>query len=205
MSVYKKLQRARAEFVEKPIKKTGLNKHQGYQYFELGDFIPVMMHLLEKHGLCSVTSYDYRDDNSPEYMTLKIIDSDKPEDFISFIHPVYMSVTAKNPIQNSGATTTYCRRYLWLMAFEIVECDQVDGADQNPKKSSQSAPPIKEATPATGANRGKEIEELIRKKDVDEKAVVQWISSTFKTLNLDDLTSAQVIQVIEVLSKKPSK
>ena len=40
MSVYRKLQEARIELQSKPLKKSGKNKFAGFEYFELGDFLP---------------------------------------------------------------------------------------------------------------------------------------------------------------------
>ena len=52
-NIYSKLQKARCEFQEKPLKKSGHNKFAGYHYFELGDFLPTINALLEKYNLCS--------------------------------------------------------------------------------------------------------------------------------------------------------
>ena len=38
-NIYSKMQKARCEFQEKPLKKSGHNKFAGYRYFELGDFL----------------------------------------------------------------------------------------------------------------------------------------------------------------------
>ena len=39
MEVYRKLAVARAKLRSQVLKKSGLNKFAGYQYFELGDFL----------------------------------------------------------------------------------------------------------------------------------------------------------------------
>ena len=52
-NIYSKMQKARCEFQEKPLKKSGHNKFAGYRYFELADFLPTINSLLEKYNLCS--------------------------------------------------------------------------------------------------------------------------------------------------------
>ena len=46
LSVYKKLQMARLALVQTTLKKSGRNKFAGYEYFELGDFIPYAVWLV---------------------------------------------------------------------------------------------------------------------------------------------------------------
>jgi hypothetical protein len=132
MSVYKKLQEARIALQAIPLKKSGRNKFAGYEYFELGDFLPTIQEICLHRGLCgSVTFYT-------DLAILTITDVDKPEDKIEFKCP--MSTAALkgcHEVQNLGAVQTYLRRYLWTNAFEIVEHDALDatmGKDE-PKKA----------------------------------------------------------------------
>jgi hypothetical protein len=56
--VYAKLQKARIKLQSAAIKKSGHNKFAGYQYFELGDFLPTINEIFNELGLCSVISFD---------------------------------------------------------------------------------------------------------------------------------------------------
>lgn len=132
MSVYKKLQEARIELQSKPLKKSGKNKFAGYEYFELGDFLPTIQNICLDKGLCgSVTFYT-------DIAILTITDVDKPEDKIEFKCPMSSAaLKGCHEVQNLGAVQTYLRRYLWTNAFEIVEHDALDatlGKDE-PKKA----------------------------------------------------------------------
>ena len=51
MSVYKKLMIARLKLQQLSLKKSGHNKFAGYQYFELGDFLPSVQDLFGEVGL----------------------------------------------------------------------------------------------------------------------------------------------------------
>ena len=58
MKVLKKLIAVRNELAHLPLNKSGHNKFAGYKYFELGDFLPSVQMLFEKHGLCDVICFN---------------------------------------------------------------------------------------------------------------------------------------------------
>ena len=120
MSVFKQLQKARTMFLSADIKKSGKNKFAGYEYFELGDFIPAIHKIFNEVGLCGVVRFT----NDTASLTVY-----GDEGSIEFTSPMVFAENSKGQaIQNLGSTHTYMRRYLWLMAMEIVEHDSVDAA-----------------------------------------------------------------------------
>ncbi len=122
MSVYQKLNDARAEFHKLQLKKTGKNAFAGYQYFELGDFLLPAMEVFGRHGLCAIVSFER------ELATMRIISVD-PKDAGEIIITSPMGSAALkgcHEVQNIGAVETYQRRYLWVAALEIVEHDALD-------------------------------------------------------------------------------
>jgi hypothetical protein len=126
MSVYKKLQQARLNLVQCPLKKSGKNKFAGYEYFELGDFIPTIHQIFNDVGLCGVISFG-------EFATLTVYETEG-DGKVEFTTPIVNAENTKGQaIQNLGSTHTYLRRYLWLMAMEIVEHDIVDSLPQEAK------------------------------------------------------------------------
>lgn len=135
MSVYKKLQEARVKFHSKSLKKTGENKFAKYFYFELGDFLPAIQEVFSEVGLVGVCSF------TADVATLRVVDSDKPDDVIEFTSPMGSAdLKGCHVVQNIGAVETYQRRYLWVAAMEIVEHDVLDattGKDE-PKKKADS-------------------------------------------------------------------
>jgi hypothetical protein len=60
MNVYRKLQLARVLLQNTRLNKSGKNKFAGYEYFELGDFIPAIQVIFEDVGLCGVITYTLR-------------------------------------------------------------------------------------------------------------------------------------------------
>jgi hypothetical protein len=144
--VHKKLMNARIILQSMSLKKSGHNKFAGYQYFELGDFLPQINEIFHRNGLCGVISY------TKDYADLTITDVDDGTS-ISISSPmVEANLKGAHAIQNLGAVETYQRRYLWMTAMEIVEHDALD-----------SSAPIKEKviiTPTQGATENIPIEEL---------------------------------------------
>lgn len=135
MSVYKKLQMARLALVQTTLKKSGRNKFAGYEYFELGDFIPDIHALFDQIGLCGVVSFG-------ENATLTIYDTEGDGQIV-FATPIVMAENAKGQaIQSLGSTHTYLRRYLWLMAMEIVEHDVIDALPQESKPTNVAPKPV---------------------------------------------------------------
>ena len=136
--VHKKLMAARMSLQEATLKKSGHNKFAGYNYFELGDFIPTITEIFYNIGLCGVVSYD------SEIASLTITDTDDGTSLVITSPMAEANLKGCHPIQNLGAVETYTRRYLWVTAMEIVEHDALD-----------SSAPIKEEkiiiTPTQGA------------------------------------------------------
>jgi len=147
MSVYKKLQGARHELSKANLKKTGHNSYGGWFYYELGDFIPTIHKLFDAAGLCGVVTFG-------EVATLTIYDADS-EGKIEFSTPIVYAEAAKGqPIQMLGSTHTYLRRYLWLMAMELVEADVVDAERQEEKSEPVKVVPKKPPAKMEGKNTG---------------------------------------------------
>ena len=133
MNVYEKLQKARVELQSASIKKSGKNTFSNYDYFELGDFLPMINTIFNELKLFSQISF------SQELATLKIINTEKPEEVIEFTSPMAdAQLKGCHPIQNLGAVQTYQRRYLYMAALEIVEHDILDsGHTQKEDKPTQ--------------------------------------------------------------------
>jgi hypothetical protein len=149
MGVHKKLMEARILLQQAPLKKSGHNKFAGYQYFELGDFLPTINQIFYKVGLCGVVSF------GKEVAQLCITDIED-NSVICITSPMAeANLKGCHPIQNLGAVETYTRRYLWVTAMEIVEHDALDSSA--PLKEEKQAPII---TPTQGAADNIPIEEL---------------------------------------------
>ena len=189
-NIYSKMQKARCEFQEKPLKKSGHNKFAGYHYFELGDFLPTINSLLEKYNLCSNISFDN------DMATLTIVNAENTDEKLVFTSPMSnANLKGCHDVQNLGAVQTYLRRYLWVNAFEIVESDGLDattGKDDKPSKTKANVNAAK-------------IMKLIESKYVNETAVKLHIESAYNVDSYDKLNDEQAKELIEMLNQKPDK
>lgn len=149
-NVYQKLLEARVLFMEEDVKKSGKNMKMSYTYFELQDIVPVALPIFQKVGLLPVTTFEN------EVATMTVINVDNPTDCISFTSPmreIEPIISAKtggevtNAIQRLGSVETYQRRYLYMIALDIVESDSIDGA------TNDTPPAPKPTAPATPEKR----------------------------------------------------
>jgi hypothetical protein len=162
MTVYKKLAEARVKLLGVDMKKSGKNKFAGYEYFELGDFLPHTHRIFNEVGLLGVFSFEGGN------ATLTINDTDGTGS-IAFVSPVVSASNPKGqPIQDLGSTHTYLRRYLWLMALELTEHDSVDASPQEEK-------PVAKAVE-------KAIEKLVEKKENPNHAL--FVEKTIEWANV---------------------
>ena len=58
-NVYRKLQEARRMFLEEGVRKTGVNRHQEYMYFELEEIVPIQERIFSELALFE--KFDYRE------------------------------------------------------------------------------------------------------------------------------------------------
>jgi len=140
MNVYQKLIAARKMFQEADVKKSGINRFADFKYFELADIVPAKTHIFAELGLVDCVTF------TPTDATLYLFNVDNPEEVIPFQSPMrpltVISQTGKNKmneLQGLGAEETYQRRYLYMMALDIVEADSFDATSgQNETSKSQN-------------------------------------------------------------------
>ena len=186
MSVYAKLQAARLQLVNSGIKKTGYNAHGGWKYYELGDFIPTIHKLFDAVGLCGVVRFG-------ENATLTIYDTQGGES-IEFSTPVVYAEAAKGqPIQLLGSTHTYIRRYLWLLAMEIVEADAIDSEEQE-EKPVKIAPKAKPPAKVEGKDGPWQLK-ITTKPDATEQ---DWINAVIQGTQLSLEAAASEKDVMDI-------
>ena len=150
-NVYQKLLEARVLFMEEDVKKSGKNMKMSYKYFELQDIVPVALPIFQKVGLLPVVNF------TDEVATMTLVNTDNPEEVIYFnspmkeIEPIISAKTGgevTNAIQRLGSVETYQRRYLYMIALDIVESDSIE-----PQTGDNPPPAPKTTAPATPAQR----------------------------------------------------
>ena len=133
MNVYQKLLKARANFLGSDTKKSGKNMHLAFKYFELDDIVPVATKIFEEVGLISIANF------TNDTATMTIVNTDDSNDRVEFTAPFnqlapIVSNTGKqatNEMQALGSSITYMRRYLYMIALDICEPDNIEPTISN--------------------------------------------------------------------------
>ena len=97
----------------------------GNNYITLKDIVPLIIEAETKNGIYSAVNTNREGEN--EIATLTIIDVDNSQSTLTFSMPLAEAGIAKaSPMQNVGGSITYARRYLYMMAYNIADVDQVE-------------------------------------------------------------------------------
>ena len=120
-NIYTKLQKLRKDFHSVDLKKTGENKYAGFKYFELKDFLPTAVELLEKYNMTTIMT------TNNEGAKLILINCDNPEQTIEFSIPdSECKLKGCTDIQSLGGKITYQKRYLYVNLLDVCENDTLD-------------------------------------------------------------------------------
>lgn len=210
MNVRQKLAKARLYFLNRKVAKSGKNMHLEFKYFELEDIVPVAIRIFASVGLTSSTNFN------GETATMTILNTDNPEEpGITFTlpyreNPPIISNKGKevtNPMQALGASTTYLRRYLWMMALDITEPDEVDanlGADDLEGEETPAPAPAKKEkpkAPATAAERKAAKQEMTATDGPADELQVTALKNACKKLMETDETQEDFVQQIAMKTK----
>mgnify|MGYP001028239562 CR=1 FL=1 len=150
-SIYQKLAEARVELQNQNIKKTGENRYSNFMYYELSDLLPPINKICAEYGILTTFKIETKDNTEEAVLTVFNSHSDKNIEFRSptaeaFIGKKRDGTGGADPIQNLGGKITYMRRYMLMIAFEIVETDIVDSKKQMVPKKPTQAPNAKPAS-----------------------------------------------------------
>lgn len=182
MSVYAKLQAVRVELQGTKLKKTGKNKHIGFEYFELGDFLPTVMALFLKNKLSS--NFSILENTA----TLTVVDLEDNTQAIFTTPTASATLVKATPVQELGAMHTYIRRYLYVNALEIIENDVVDQVIG--EKKEEVLEPL-----LTG-------EQLVQINTLATPERLSKLLAYYKVSKLEELTLKQASEAIKTLQKK---
>lgn len=195
MNLYEKLNLARTKFLEAPVKKSGINRFAGFKYFELSDIVPVATSIFNDLGLLYAITF------MSDYATGTLINTDKPEERISFSTPTVELIAptktgetkfpnGMNSVQAMGSVQTYFRRYLYMTCLDIVEADAFDATQKKPAEdetTENTAPvEIKPTRPATPEKREEVKKELIDENGSASETQIKSIKNGLKKLRAKD-------------------
>lgn len=194
--LFEKLQQARVQLQEMNLKKSGNNKFAGYDYFEVQDFLPSINKIFNELKLFSQLNY------TQEVATLTIYNSEDPTQLITFTSPM-AGATLKgcHEVQNLGASISYLKRYLWMIAMEITESDQLDAVtgkeDRKQTNTTQYAPKQQQQPKASDKQKT-----LIDAKLAKMGTALQLSKSEIlHKMNVKDVENLTNVQASELINK----
>ena len=89
-----------------------------YKYYELSDFLPTIIHLLNDNKLCHY--FYFKNNDTCSCGVIRIIDVENQDDFLE-IESILCNMTNIKDPKDVGAMSTYLKRYTYLIAFDITE------------------------------------------------------------------------------------
>ena len=200
-NVYQKLIKAREQFLNADVQKTGKNMHLSFKYFELDDIVPTATRIFSEIGLVPFVNF------TADVATMTVVNTDNPEDTVAFIAPFnqiapIVSNTGKqatNEMQALGSSITYMRRYLYMMALDICESDSIDA---NIGKPAPAAPtPEAPKAPATPQQRQEVKQELTAPSDNATALQIKGLKNVLKKLKDADPSKEEMVAQIAVQTK----
>lgn len=200
-NVYQKLIKAREQFLNADVQKTGKNMHLSFKYFELDDIVPTATRIFSEIGLVPIVNF------TADVATMTVVNTDNPEDTVAFIAPFnqiapIVSNTGKqatNEMQALGSSITYMRRYLYMMALDICESDSIDA---NIGKPAPAAPtPEAPKAPATPQQRQEVKQELTAPSDNATALQIKGLKNVLKKLKDADPSKEEMVAQIAVQTK----
>ncbi len=187
MSLNKSIIQIRVDLQNRSLRKSGKNKFAGFEYFELGDFLPTLNELMLANEVNDRFSV------SAEYAELTLIKDEERQTytipFTQFHTPTNKQGTpSMQDVQYLGALLTYYKRYLYMNAFGITDGEVVDAMEM-PTQSIATQDQVLQ------------IQELITGTGTELTEFLKY----FRVNAIKDLTSANAANAIKTLLAKKGK
>lgn len=192
MNVYQKLAEMRLQFLNQHVDKSGKHMKMQFTYFELDDIVPTALRLAKDIGLLMLDAFDEHN------AVLNIINVDDASEMVTVSLPFsqWEGNAGVNPLQAMGATITYYRRYLYMIALDICTPDEIDSVNAIPAEPAKpAAQPAAEAPKAEPA-KPKGIVTPIQREQVKTELAAPDGPAT-------DLQIAQLKEGLKVLMNDP--
>lgn len=188
MTLNESIIKIRVKLQNSKIKKSGKNKFAGFEYYELGDFLPKLNELMLEENINDLFTIEndevklvlMKGEEKQEYkMPFRIFETPLTKD----------GKQSMQDIQYLGALNTYYKRYLYLNAFGITDGEVIDSMN-----SEEIKKPIKQETKEILITE-KQIELI---KGLDQERVTKALEY-YEKENIEDLTLVQASQLIKKL------
>lgn len=154
----------------------------------MADFLPYINEIAKNHNVFNL--YELQ----AEKAILKVMDLEEDGCSIEFSIPIAeIAIKGANSMQNIGGVTTYTRRYLYMIAYEIAENDTFDAQVAEPEpEMDPNKILVNETHVAT-------LKATMEKKGVPESKILERVGKE----KLEDMTMLDFMKSMEGLKKTP--
>ena len=206
-NVYQKLLTARATFLKSEVTKSGKNIQLAFKYFELDDIVPIATRIFEEIGLISLVSFEN------DKAIMRILNTDTPEETVSFTAPFPVlepivsnsGKKATNEMQALGSSITYMRRYLYMIALDICDPDEIDNGLSATPTPTVEPTPVATPTPTTVVNNvqtSAPVEKPLTNADGNASEIqIKQLKEVLKNLLEADPTQEKTVEEIAIQTK----
>lgn len=185
-NIYERLMVVRDEFAKIGIEKNGKNMQLTSKFFTLDDIVNKSRNLFHENRILPLDGF------TKEEAMLILLDVDNPDVSIKFSIPMreYMGNAAVTPVQAMGATVTYYRRYLYSLALDLAEKDELEEGFNQVTSASKA--------PATPEQRQEVVQNLTNKDGNATPLQIKGLKAVLKKLKEADPGKEEMIAKIAV-------
>lgn len=190
MNIYERLAQIRDDFAKEGIEKRGLNTKLTSKYFTLDDIILKSRAHFHEYRILPLDTF------TKDEAKLTLVDMDAPSNKLEFTIPMreYLGNAAVTPVQAMGATVTYYRRYLYSLALDLAETDELEEGfreEQAPRQNPHATPQQRQSIKQNLTNMEDNATEL----------QIEGLRSILKKLKKADPSKEDMIKQIAVETK----
>jgi DNA polymerase elongation subunit (family B) len=204
-NVYQKLLTARVKFLASNPEKSGKNMHLAFKYFELDDIVPIATKIFDEVGLLPMVYFE------SDRACMHIVNTDGNGESVFFQAPVVTLAENKgtNAVQAYGATMTYYRRYLYMLALDICEPDEFDADTNTSQTTTQPTQPTQKPLTASDGNASeiqiKQLKEVLKKLKKADPSTEEWMAQlALDTNGFKVISKAECEKLTKEISEKLS-
>lgn len=200
LNIWQKLLLSRRDFLGLGVKKTGINLHAEFKYFELEDIVPVATEIFTKYNCVFLTTF-------PDGKAIgRLINLD------NLSEEVVVEFTARsiaepgkfrmNEVQGLGAELTYMRRYLYFLILDVLDPDKFDSQSGKSTEEEETETPAPKKKPATTAERNEIKNTLTNAEGEADDLQKSALKAALKKLKEIDPSKEEFIQQIAIKTDK---
>ena len=210
LNIHQKLLLVRDEFAQAEVKKTGKNIQLSSKFYELADIVPVARPIFTKYRLLPLTTF------ASGKATMVVVDVDSPEEKLIFELDVqtYEGNKAVTPPQAYGAVVTYYRRYLYMVALDVVEADYLENnltppsvdisekTSETPVAQTPAKAPLTDSNDIASELQIKQLKALLKKLEEADPGKKDTIANiAVQTKGFTEITKADCEALIKGISE----